>query len=357
VVVAARAAPPQAAGREPGRGREPAPRPELIAEGTPAPARAPQPQRAEPRRIDLRQGTPSATPRDPRSAGGAGAAPAASAPRAEARAMRPSAAPAPAPAPAPGLPDLDASGVALRGLPRDAAVEAGHFSTRSAIGLIYQLALDQADGLLRVERDGVVKEAHFVRGHPQFIRSNVPTERLGEYLVKHGVITDAELARAVSVLPHFGGRLGDTLVGLKLMRPLDAFHYLTRQVRDKLVDVATWDGGGYWWYAGHHNPWPSLQLHLDSFEIIGAGASQLPRSFVMSWAHPRSDHTPIAAKLPLIELSQFQLGERLDYVCGLLDGRSTLRNLVRRFAQADDRVDFLRLLHLLTETELARFDR
>ena len=170
------------------------------------------------------------------------------------------------------------------------------------------------------------------------------------------VITRDDLERALAVLPHFGGRLGDTLVGLGLMRPLDAFRHLARQVREKLVDVCTWTAGRYRWYADKTNPWPALPLHLATREIMGAGAMRLPHAFVSEWAGTVADERPGRTVTTTMDLDGFGLSNRARYVYDLLDGGSTVRELLRRFS-AQDRVDFLRVLYLLSETDACHIEK
>lgn len=232
----------------------------------------------------------------------------------------------------------------------------GTFEQRSPINVLFRLGLDQATGLLRVERDAVVKEAYFADGHPTFVRSNVLEERLGEYLVANRVITRPQLERALEVLPHFGDRLGATLVGLKLMRPVDAFHHLTGQVRAKMVGVCSWAAGGYQWYHRYENPWPALPLHLDTFEILGAGAMSLSRDVIGRWARGVAMRRPVTSRLPLVDLQRFGLGQKPQFISYLLDGKTSVRGVVERFSAAQDQLDVLRILYLLIESECARFE-
>ena len=154
----------------------------------------------------------------------------------------------------------------------DSVDEEGDFSRIPPLRILYRLAVEKQSGLLVVEIGAITKEIYFVAGIPEFVSSNVARELLGEYLVSQKVISPGELAMALAMMPHFGGKLGDTLVGLGLMKPLDVFRHLTRQVRDKIIDVCTWQKGQYRWYKGKRNARESFPLGLDAFEIIGAGA-------------------------------------------------------------------------------------
>jgi eukaryotic-like serine/threonine-protein kinase len=235
--------------------------------------------------------------------------------------------------------------------PRTPPTDSGDLRQCSPIRLLYRLVRERASGLLVLEgRAGILKEAYLGDGHPQFVSSNVASERFGEFLVKHGALTPQALARAVAVMPHFGGRLADTLVGLGLLRALDAYRLLSQQVSSKLVDVCTWPKGRYRWYAGRANPFQVKPLHLDALRILGTGATTLDVAFVDDWAAThgavRFGPSPDAATLP-----DFGLGQAVTRVQTLCDSRSTVAEILARVRSADARTNFLRIVYLLVETE------
>ncbi|MEZ4402462.1 MAG: serine/threonine-protein kinase [Kofleriaceae bacterium] len=234
--------------------------------------------------------------------------------------------------------------------PRPAPTEAGDLRQVSPLRLLHRLALDKASGLLVLEgRAGILKEAYLLGGHPQFVSSNVQSERLGEFLVAQGALTPQALARAVAVMPHFGGRLADTLVGLGLVRAIDAYRLLSQQVSAKLVDVCTWPKGRYRWFAGRANPFTVKPLHLDAFRILGAGATGLDVAFVDDWA-ARMEHAVLTPRRGLDQLPDFGLGEAVARVHGLATS-VTVGDVLARVRSADARTNFLRILYLLIETE------
>ncbi len=241
-------------------------------------------------------------------------------------------------------------GAAPERTPRPQPDDSGDLRQISPIRVLFRLARDRARGLLVLEgRAGILKEAYLDDGHPQFVSSNVTSERLGDFLVAQGAVTPQALQRAVAVMPHFGGRLADTLVGLGLLKPLDAYRLLARQVSAKLIDVCAWPKGRYRWFAGRANPFAVRPLHLDAFRILGAGATTLDVAFVDEWAGLHAEARPRA--LPAGDLEGFGLGTALDRVHQLADGRSSLAELTARVRTPEARTNFLRLLYLLVETE------
>lgn len=224
----------------------------------------------------------------------------------------------------------------------------GDFSTTSPFTLLHRLVDNEMSGLLLARRDDVLKEAYFVAGHPHFVRSNLMSERLGQYLVAHDVIGADDLDKALLLMPHFGGRLGDTLVGLKLLRPLDAVRHLGDQVRDKVVDVCTWSSGTYDWYSDRENPWPAVQLSLDTRPIMGMGARRLSHDFVGGWAHDIADAFPQRQASVSDDWDQYRLGSSIAYVRDRSDGTTSVKHMLQRVAP-HDRGGFLGVLYMLVK--------
>jgi hypothetical protein len=234
--------------------------------------------------------------------------------------------------------------------------EEGELATVAPIRILYRLAVDRASGLLVVDTggsNGISKEIYFSAGAPEFVTSNVARELLGEYLVSQKVISAGELAMALAMMPHFGGKLGDTLVGLGLMKPLDVFRHLTRQVREKIIDVCTWQKGHYRWFRGKRNQREAFPLGLDAFEVLGAGATALPAEALDTWVALFAERTPVAAKNPRVVPEAFRLGSYPRDVYNRLDGRLATKAFLQRFTNVDDRLAFLRTLYLLIQSELA----
>jgi eukaryotic-like serine/threonine-protein kinase len=233
--------------------------------------------------------------------------------------------------------------------------EVGDLRETPVLRLLYRLAKTKATGMLSLEgRAGVLKEAYITDGQPQFVNSNVESERLGNFLLEQQALTPQALQRAVSVMHHFGGRLADTLVGLDLLDPLEAYRLLAKQVAAKLMESFSWQKGRYTWSPRAPNPYRSRALHLDAFRVIGAGAAQIAEPLVDEWL--AANATRFISREPVQEgeLAQFGIGEALLRVYSLLDGRTRLGDLAARVRSPEARLNLLRLTYLLVQTDLAR---
>ena len=226
------------------------------------------------------------------------------------------------------------------------------FATLSPARILFEVALGARTGRMVAERPhsgvAVVKEAYFEDGHPVFVRSNIMSERLGQFLVRSGAISSQALDRALRVLPNFGGRLGDTLVGLQLMQPMRAVRYLSEQVREKVVELCTWTAGECRWYEGAANPWPAVALHLDTFDIIGRGVDAIAGERLERWGLSRAQDR-VRAVRPRVDLAAFGLGDRPVAVHRLLDGVYSIGELAQRYAPGSERLELVRMLYLLLE--------
>jgi len=233
--------------------------------------------------------------------------------------------------------------------------EVGDLREHPVMRVVYKLARNKSTGMLALEgRAGVLKEAYFLEGQPQFVNSNVESERLGNFLLEQNALSPQALQRALSVMHHFGGRLADTLVGLDLLDPLEAYRLLAKQVAAKLMEAFSWQKGSYTWAPRQTNPYKSRSLHLDAFRVIGAGAAQLAEPLVEDWLS--SQARAFVAREPAQEgeLAQFGLGEALLRVYSLLDGRTRLGDLAGRVRSPEARLNLLRLTYLLVQTDFAR---
>jgi hypothetical protein len=231
--------------------------------------------------------------------------------------------------------------------------DAGDFGITSPLRVLFRLMTARATGLLVVAVGGIKKEIYVRDGQPEYVSSNVASELFGNYLVTKGVLSDGELAMALAMMPHYGGKLGDTLVGLGLLKPLEVFRHLTRQVRTKIIDVCTWNKGGFAWYAGRENPREAFPLDFNAFEILGAGAMALADEVVDTWVAKHSGVRLRASRTRRVGPERFEV-KGLAEMFESLDGRISVGDLVERHREREDQLRSARMLCLLEACDLAR---
>jgi serine/threonine-protein kinase len=159
----------------------------------------------------------------------------------------------------------------------------GTLAPGRVVDLLCGIARDRRTGALLLQSGDQFKEAWFHEGHPVFVASNVPEDRFGEFLVRRGMLGRDQLDRVLGVLDRFNGRMGQALVSLNLIEPVDAVRLLAAQVAAKLITGCAWQEGSYELRAGERNPWPALSLELSTFAIVGKALSSLPIDRMVAW--------------------------------------------------------------------------
>jgi eukaryotic-like serine/threonine-protein kinase len=235
----------------------------------------------------------------------------------------------------------------------EAPDDAGDFSLTTPLRVLFRLMTARATGLLVVAVGGIKKEIYVRDGQPEYVSSNVASELFGNYLVTKGVLSDGELAMALAMMPHYGGKLGDTLVGLGLLKPLEVFRHLTRQVRTKIIDVCTWNKGGFAWYAGRENPREAFPLDFNAFEILGAGAMAQADDVTDSWVAKNGSLKLRASRTRRVGPERFEV-KGLVELFDSLDGKRSVGDLVESHEERADQLRVGRMLCLLEACDLAR---
>ncbi len=115
------------------------------------------------------------------------------------------------------------------------------------------------------------KELYFVNGKLHHVASSNASELLGEYLVRRGKLEREELDLALAVLPRYSGRMGDTLISMGLVGPVDIFRAIREQGRDRVADLFLWRGGTLSFYRGHTAPHVEFPLDLELPALMLAG--------------------------------------------------------------------------------------
>jgi serine/threonine protein kinase len=241
---------------------------------------------------------------------------------------------------------------ALTDIP-EAPDDAGDFAVTSPMRVLFRLMTARATGLLVVAVGGIKKEIYVRDGQPEYVSSNVASELFGNYLVVKGVLSDGELAMALAMMPHYGGKLGDTLVGLGLLKPLEVFRHLTRQVRTKIIDVCTWNKGNFAWYAGRENPREAFPLDFNAFEILGAGAMALSDDVTDAWLAKNGGARLRASRTRRVGPERFEVKGLVELFEGL-DGRRTATQIIEEKDLREDQLKVARMLCLLEACDLAR---
>ncbi len=213
-----------------------------------------------------------------------------------------------------------------------AADRSMEFENGGFVTALVRTLVTQRTGLWLCEQGGVHKEVYAKLGVPAFVTSNLAGELLGEYLVKKRVINRSELDMALAVMPRFEGKLGDTLVALGLVEPLELFQHIGEQVREKLLDLFTWASGTATFYEGVDPPSSGFPLRLDAWEILDRGLQRrIAAGFESELILERGQHRVVQADRIDTAVATADLPEDIQQVL----------KLCKKPHSVDDLVDFV----------------
>jgi hypothetical protein len=134
--------------------------------------------------------------------------------------------------------------------------------------VLQDLQQGKATGALVVRRSGVEKCIYVKNGQIVFATSSDGHDRLGEVLVKAGLLSREHLETALKVYKKNVGlkKIGAILVENGFLSPRDLFAGLKSQVKDILYGLFLWDDAEY--RFEDRLPPDIIQLQFDLPELI-----------------------------------------------------------------------------------------
>jgi serine/threonine-protein kinase len=108
---------------------------------------------------------------------------------------------------------------------------------------LFDLTIARATGMLVVQNGAVQKKVFFVDGVPEVTISNDGRELLGALLVERGLALPMEIEMGLAMAPRHGGRLGDALVRLGVLRPMELVRAVVDQMKRRFIELVGWKHG------------------------------------------------------------------------------------------------------------------
>lgn len=184
----------------------------------------------------------------------------------------------------PALPKRGGSDPAQMQERRDVERSAKHLAADSSPGslqgtlkrtpfarLLGRLYAERATGSLLLLREPVKKIASFADGYPVSVRSNVPSETLGQILREKRLISADVLAESVQRMQKEKRQQGQILVEMGALSPFNLERALVEQVEAKLFEVFSWPDGKYMFRPGEPPPAHAVRLERPPAALILEG--------------------------------------------------------------------------------------
>ena len=215
------------------------------------------------------------------------------------------------------------------------AIDRGRLDPARLPTRLFHIAVRRETGAL-VLRDGPRRKRIFiVEGSPECVTSTDKRELLGEFLIKRGQVLRMEVDMALAMLPRFGGRLGDALVGIGVLRPIELFRAIHDQTQERLVEVFHWKGGEISLARGVRSQEETFPLGVDMYELIGRGIrSGYSYEELESILSPVLEEVLEPIPTPPVRREMFRLPEREAAVLEAVTGKTTLGKLMAELVRA-----------------------
>ena len=183
-------------------------------------------------------------------------------------------------------------------------------------------------GVLRLTRGTLAKSVYLSEGRLIFATSNDPDDRLGEMLLRRGLISYRALEESVRAL-NDGKRQGTLLVENGAIRARDLIEGVRGQVQEIIYGLVGWDEGSYEFVEGKLPSREVILLHMSTPDLLLEGIRRVER-----WSRIRAGVGPIDQKYALSSGSGALMGavslhkQELDLVASL-DGILTVEEVCR----------------------------
>jgi serine/threonine protein kinase len=233
------------------------------------------------------------------------------------------------------------------------AVVRGPIDRRTLPSLVFGFTVARETGLLLVRDGERRKKVYLVEGAPEFVASTEKSELLGEHLIARGQVLRMEVEMALAMLPRFGGRIGDALVGLGVLRPIELFRAIHEQTRQRFLAIYGWKRGELAFVRGARSQEETFPLGVDPYELIARGVRQsYDATELEAMLQPLSEEVLERVALPPVRLEAFRLSDAETRVLRKIDGTFTVGRLLA--SGAADPEDVLRAVFIGLSCELVR---
>jgi serine/threonine-protein kinase len=212
--------------------------------------------------------------------------------------------------------------------------------------VFYDIVSKQQTGVLHLWQRKRRKKVYFVDGKPEFVASTDKSELLGEHLVASGQCLRMEIEMALALLPKYGGRLGDALVGLGILRPVELFRAIGEQVRGRLMETFRWRRGEWAFVRGARSHEETFPMGLDPYELLRDAANEAHLEEIESVLDPLRERVVERCE-DGPPLSAFRLDPTWISILDSVSGDTTLGGvLARESASGADLEPVYRALYL-----------
>lgn len=230
----------------------------------------------------------------------------------------------------------------------------GDLGGASLLPIVNSLARNRESGVLYLDDGKRKKKIYFVDGRPDFVASTMREEMLGQYLMDKGVCLPMEVDMGLAVLPQHKGRLGDALVSLGVLRPVELYRAVAAQVRGRYLDAFKWRRGEFLYVRDKASFEETYPIEQDAHVLMRDACNALHASELEAALAPLWEKVIRPPLEPQVSMAAYQLPDAWRWVLSQARGDQTVGSLFARCTMQSglDAEDAMRALFLAISCRL-----
>ncbi len=193
--------------------------------------------------------------------------------------------------------------------------------------LVTAFWLTQQTGELTLHRGKVKKAVYFERGRPCYAISNLMADRFGQFLVRVGKLTLAQVELCEKTAEKRGVRIGDALVELGILKETEKLYYVAQQVKAIAYSVFAWEEGRYRIHFSGRAQAATTKIDIHPAHLIARGVKKLYRRERLARLLPDGERL-IPTQQPAFGLHEVELESWEAQLLPHVDGTRTVAELV-----------------------------
>lgn len=199
----------------------------------------------------------------------------------------------------------------------------GNLRTMELSELLQWLNQGKKSGTLIIDDGKVRKKIFFDKGNIVASASNSPSEYLGHFLVAHGFITEAELAKAIELQETTPMLLGKILVNVGGISEEDLRRLLVLKTEESVYDMFSWEEAEFRFVDDETIDRGMIPISLDVTGIILQGMNRLDEWNRIRRFIPSAGCIPVA--VGFLDEPEAGVGER--QILRLVDDDRTIQEI------------------------------
>ncbi len=211
---------------------------------------------------------------------------------------------------------------------------AGDIKDMTIPWLFQDLRKEKETGTVVFSRDEEIKKVFFKNGDVLFASSNLNDDRLGEFLLRSGKITQAQFDKSSETVIRTGKKLGAVLFEMGALSAKDLVSQVKLQVKEIVLKMFDWREGNYQFNGGTLPVSEIIPIHMSTGDLIIEGIRNL------EWKNIRKSLPPIKTVLnlssdPSLLFQSVHLDKDHQTVFSLVDGSKSIYAICAQSGMGD----------------------